>query len=114
MYFLNVIVSFFQSMVLNKKYTPAYVAELNKRDAAKKSKKKKKPSMYQRMMEQQQAAQNGGTAPVKKIPTSYTDENGEEIKLSKSAQKDMQSKIIADARRRMAEKYGEEYDDSEN
>lgn len=111
------IFSFGQSVLLNKIYTPERVAELNKISDAKKKKnrKKKGPSYMQRVMEQQKAMQNGETVPVpQRIQTTVTyDENGEEIKLSKTAQKELNSKLIAEARRRHAEKYGDSYDENE-
>ena len=57
----------------------------------------------QRMMEQQQASleQQGGIPRV--------DENGEKISRSEQNKKDRDR--INEARKRMAEKYGDEYDD---
>ena len=66
----------------------------------------------QKLLEVQQKSseeiKNG--APSKKIPEA--DDNGN-IKLSKSVQKDSERKLIAEARKRMAEKYGDEINDEE-
>lgn len=103
------IIGLVQQVILNKVYTPERVEELVKKEEAKK--KKKGPSYMQRMMQQQQEMmKNGGNAPVQ--TTAREVKSGD--KMSKSAQKEMNSKIIAEARKRMAEKYGEDYDDSED
>lgn len=105
------ICSFIQTIVLNKIYTPEKVAEMNAHDQ--KKKKKKGPSYMQRAMEQQKAmeAQKSG----KPIPTTASSkakgEDTEEIKLSKSAMKDVSSRVISEARKRYAEKYGDDYED---
>ncbi len=106
--------SFFQQIVLGKVYTPEKVAELVKKDQEKKKKKKGKSymeKMYEKqlaMLEEQKQLNN---------PTRNLDENTKKelprdeegnIKISKSMQKDLESKIIADARRRMEEKYKDE------
>ena len=103
--------SLIQTIVLNKIYTPEYVAKLDERDREKK--KSKKPSrmqeMYKQMLEQQQAQlaqQNGGAAPKKELTA--------EQKISKSKQQELESKIIAEARRRQAEKYGDEYNENDD
>lgn len=113
------IFSFGQSVVLNKIYTPERVAEMVKIENAKKKAKKKNkgPSLMQRALEQQKTIQNDGKS-VDKIETTATDVSAEiaeveEVKISKSVQKDMSSKLIADARRKYAEKYGDEMDDAD-
>ena len=100
--------SFGQTVVLNRIYTPERMALIAEQE--KKKKKKKGPSYMQRVMEQQQTMQgaNGGA----KIPAKLAEDASEEApKLSKSAQKDMSSKVISEARRRYAEKYGDELDE---
>lgn len=78
--------------------------------------KKKKPGFYQRMMEQQQAMldeQNGkgGSRAVMQRTganrVSYADEDGEES-LSRSEMQEYNRQRINEARKRMAEKYGDE------
>ena len=59
----------------------------------------------------QSGTQQGGT--VRRSAVS-DDDDTEEIKLSKSKQKEYERKIIAEARRRQAEKYGEEYNDNDD
>lgn len=114
--------SFVQSILLYKIYTPEYVASLVEKDKAKR-KKKARPNMmerYQQLMEEQ-AAQNGGAkqAPAKAggiAVSSAADEEDDkpEVKLSKAKQKEYERMIIREARRRQAEKYGEEFIDDDD
>lgn len=111
-----------QSMLLYKIYTPEYVASLVEKDKAKR-KKKARPNMmerYQQLMEEQMQQQNGGTkqAPEKAggITVSAAadeEEDKPEVKLSKAKQKEYERMIIREARRRQAEKYGEEFIDDD-
>ncbi len=114
-----------QSMLLYKIYTPEYVASLVEKDKAKR-KKKARPNMmerYQQLMEEQMAQQNGG-AGAKQVPaktggiavSSAADEEEDkpEVKISKAKQKEYERMIIREARRRQAEKYGEEFIDDDD
>ena len=109
-----------QSMLLYKIYTPEYVASLVEKDKAKR-KKKARPNMmerYQQLMEEQMAQQNGGKVPAKTggiAVSSAADEEEDkpEVKLSKAKQKEYERMIIREARRRQAEKYGEEFIDDD-
>ncbi len=110
---------FLQSIILYKVYTPEYVAKLVEKDKAKR-KKKNRPNMmerYQQMVEEQMAQQNGGK-PVqtnKNIAVAKnSDDEGGEVKISRSKQKEYEKMIIREARRRQAEKYGEEFIDDED
>ncbi|HNX64509.1 MAG TPA: YidC/Oxa1 family membrane protein insertase [Oscillospiraceae bacterium] len=105
-------VSFFQSILINKIYTTKRIAELVEKEKLKNKKKKPKPSYMQKLLEVQQKSSDEikDGAPSKKIPEADKDGN---IKLSKSVQKDAERKIIAEARRKMAEKYGDEITDEE-
>lgn len=116
--------SFVQSIVLYHVYTPEYVASLVEKDKQKR-KKKNRPNMmerYQQIMEEQMAAQNGGTASKPKsgaVTAKVSDDDDEgvspEIKISRAKQKEYEKMIIREARRRQAEKYGEEFiDDDED
>ena len=111
--------SFIQSIILYNVYTPEYVAKLVEKDKEKR-KNKKRPNMmerYQQMMEEQMGQQNGTPSNNKKIATakSSDDEESGEVKLSRSKQKEYEKMIIREARRRQAEKYGEEFiDDDED
>lgn len=108
------IFGFIQSVILHKVYTADYVAKLLEKDKLKR-KKKNKPNMmqrYQEMMAQQNGVVQAEGRTVSK--SASADENNSEIKLSKSKQKDYERKIIAEARRRQAEKYGEEYDENDD
>lgn len=108
-----------QMIVLNKIYTPEYVAKLVEKDKLKKKNKKRSGFMekYNEMLREQLNQQNGGGSggnsnrSIAASGIKKDDETGEEIKLSKSQMKEYERKIIAEARRRQAEKYGDEYTD---
>ena len=109
--------SFIQSIILYNVYTPEYVAKLVEKDKAKR-KKKNRPNMmerYQQMMEEQMGQQNGtSSSSNKKISTAKSaDDEGGDVKLSRSKQKEYEKMIIREARRRQAEKYGEEFIDDD-
>lgn len=117
--------SFVQSIVLYHVYTPEYVSALVEKDK-KKRKKKNRPNMmerYQKIMEEQMASQNGqsggsGTksgAVTAKVSDDDDESGSSEIKISRAKQKEYEKMIIREARRRQAEKYGEEFiDDDED
>lgn len=98
---LSSVYSLIQTIVLNKIYTPEKVAKM----VEKESKKKKRPSMYERAL----AAQNGNVPNTNGSRAVVLDENGNEKKMSKEEKKAYDRQRIAEARKRMAEKYGEEY-----
>lgn len=97
--------SLIQVIVVNKVYTPEYIDKLNEKDAEKRKKKGKK-SFMERALETQQLQSNGG-APEKNSDDEFLTE--EEKKLSKAELKELQRKRLNEARKRMAEKYGDEY-----
>ncbi|MGN0587533.1 MAG: YidC/Oxa1 family membrane protein insertase [Oscillospiraceae bacterium] len=107
-----------QQIVLNKIYTPEYVGKLLEKDRAKRKNSKKKGIMdrYQQMVAEQMAAQNGGKAPSGNTVKAKLsdDDDGGEVKLSKSKQKEYERMLIREARRRQAEKYGDEYTDDDD
>jgi len=114
------LVGFVQSIVLNKIYTPEYVAKLIEKDKKKKKNKKKSGFMqkYNEMLQEELKKQNGGASQqtnrkISAAGVAKDDETGEDIKLSKSQLKDYERKIIAEARRKQAEKYGDEYIDDD-
>lgn len=87
-----------QTIILNRVYSPAKMkAQVEKEQAMK---KRKQPSRFQQAMQDELARQKGET-PVKK-----KDEQPVAEGLTAS-------QAIALARKRMAEKYGDEYDDNE-
>ena len=100
----STVFSIFQTMLLYKIYSPEKIAVIAEKEKAKG--KNKRPGLYQRMLEAQQAQQGG----VNTVTSGYDADTFEE-KLSKSAMKDLQRQRLNEARRRMAEKYGEEYDE---
>ncbi|MDD7428537.1 MAG: membrane protein insertase YidC [Oscillospiraceae bacterium] len=99
------------SAVLNKIYTPEYVAKLLEKDK-KKKKAKKKVDMMQRY--QQLLAEQNGTAAASSANKNgvagakLSDDDGFDIKLSKSQQKDIQSKLISENRKKVEDKYRDE------
>lgn len=101
---LSAVYSLIQTVILNKIYTPEKVAEME----AKNTKKKKRPSMYERAL----AAQEGNISNTNGSRAVVLDENGNEKKMSKEEKKAFDRQRIAEARKRMAEKYGDEYLDN--
>jgi len=105
-------VGFIQSIILNKVYTPEYVAKLIEKDKKKKKNQKKSGFMqkYNELLQEELKKQNAASGNNSRINTSdFVKEDGEDIKLSKAQLKEYERKIIAEARRRQAEKYGDEY-----
>ena len=126
---ISSIFSLFQQIILNKIFTPEYVAKLVEKDKIKKKNSKKRGLMerYQQLYEEQMAAQNGGRAQSSNngdaakaraalagIIDEEDDDGSTEIKLSKSKQKEYERMLIREARRRQAEKYGDEFIDDED
>ena len=113
------LVGLIQMFVLNKIYTPEYVAKLVEKDKFKKKNQKKSGIMqkYNDMLQEQLKQQNGGTSNngrMTSAPVVRDEETGEEIKLSKSQAKDYERRIIAEARRKQAEMYGDGSVSSDN
>ncbi len=110
--------SLIQQIVLNKVYTPEYVAKLVEKDKLRKKNSKKRGMMerYQQMLaEQQGTAQNnnkGGKVAASGVVVE--DDDDKEVKLSKSQQKEYERMLIREARKRQAEKYGEEFNDDDD
>ena len=116
---MNSLVGLIQMFVLNKIYTPEYVAKLVEKDKLKKKNQKKSGIMqkYNDMLQEQLKQQNGGTSNngrMTSAPVVRDEETGEEIKLSKSQAKDYERRIIAEARRKQAEMYGDGSVSSDN
>ena len=103
-----------QTIFLNKIYTPEHVAELVQKDIAK-QKKSGKPTLMERMAEAQMIKEGKDPKEIRKALSDDDDEEQEEPKkLSKQELKNEQRRKLNEARRRMAEKYGDEYDDSQD
>ena len=112
------LVGLIQMVVLNKVYTPEYVAKLVEKDKAKKKNKKRSAisEKYHEMMQQaleMQSEQNGQDSKAVSR-ASVKDEDGNEVKLSRSQMNEYEKQIIAEARRRQEEKYGERTADIED
>ncbi len=113
------LVGFLQSFILHKVYTPEYVAKLVEKDKQKNKNKKRSSFMekYNEMLKEQMQQQNGGSSNNSRIAASGVasdDDDGEEVRITKAQMKDYERKIIAEARRRQAEKYGDEYNSSDD
>lgn len=104
-----------QTLLLNKVYTPTHVAELVEKDIAK-QKKSGKPTLMQKMAEAQLIQQGKNPDEIRKTLSSDDDDDeNSDIpkKKSKTEMKDEQRKRLNEARRKMAEKYGEDYNDDD-
>ncbi|MBR1750754.1 MAG: membrane protein insertase YidC [Ruminococcus sp.] len=100
---MSSVVGLGQTVFLNTVYTPEHVEELIKKEDAKKKKKGKK-SFMERALEAQQQGLG-----VKPESSDEEQEDDEPKKLSKAELKEQQRKKLNEARKRMAEKYGDEY-----
>lgn len=107
--------SLFQTIILNKVYTPDHVAELVEKDMAKKKKKNKGKQTFMQKMAEAQMIQAGKDP--NEIRKQLAEQNGEDYeepkKKSKNELKEEHRRKLNEARKRMAEKYGDEYDDSQ-
>jgi YidC/Oxa1 family membrane protein insertase len=114
------IVGFGQMIILNKLFTPEYVAKLVEKDKEKRRKKGggKRQSMmerYQKMLEEQQGTSNTAadnkrsTITVSSAKFDDEDDTPSDGKISKSKQREIERKLINEARRKQAEKYGDTY-----
>lgn len=102
--------SFVQSVALYAYLNPKRIAEINEKIKLKQ--KNKKPGLMQRMMDQQtQLTQQAESAQK----SGREDYNSAIENMSKSEKNKYNRELIKEARKRMAEKYGEEYvDDDDN
>ena len=101
--------SFVQSFALYQYFTKERVEVINAK--IKEKKKNKKPGMMQRMMDQQaQMKQQAQDATQAGRP----DYNAETADMSKKDRNKYDRELIKEARRRMAEKYGEEYEEDDD
>ncbi len=104
--------SFIQSIGLNAWFNEKRVAQIGEAERKKAQNAKRRPSMMQMMLEQQEEMmrqqQGGGARPAASNRVSYSD--GEEVKLSRAEREEFNTAVIRDARKRMAEKYGEKED----
>lgn len=103
--------SLIQTFVLNKIYTPEHVAELIEKDMAKKKSSGKKTFM-EKVAEAQLVQAGKDPAQIRK--ESAGNDYVEEKKKSKNDKKNENRSKLNEARKRMAEKYGDEYDDSQD
>lgn len=101
--------SLIQSIGLYAYFTPERVAVIHEKE---KEKKSKKPGLMAKMLEQQQALMEQQGMSVRK------DYSKETEGMSRKEMQEYNRKLINEARKRMAEKYGDDYteepDDTEN
>ena len=105
---MSSIVGLGQTVFLNMVYTPEHVEELIKKEDAKKKKSGKK-SFMERALEAQQQGLEGRKSLPDDSDDDDDEEETEEKKLSKAQLRELQRKKLNEARKRMAEKYGDEY-----
>lgn len=106
-----------QVIFLSLVYTPDKIKELAAKDAekAKEKRKKKGPSFMERALEVRN--EQGSTPPtVEQAKKKYSefdddDDDGDDKKLSKSQRRDRDRQKLNEARKRYAEKYGDEYNE---
>ena len=114
------VVSLMQTVALNLYFTPARMEKILAKES---SKKKRKPSIYQLALEQQKAQQGGSSSLLEDldspdVPAKLSKNERKEIerqkinearkKLADDDEDDVDPRVI-EARRKMAEKYGDDY-----
>lgn len=97
-----------QTVVLNLYYTPERIEKISEKENAKRKKSGKKTFM-EKALEAQMMSQNGGVKAAADKKFDELEGEGEDKKLSKAELKEIQRQRLNEARRRMAEKYGDEY-----
>ncbi len=103
--------SFIQSIGLNLWFNEKRIEKIGEAERKKAASKTRRPTMMQKLMEQQEELmrQQQGTAGGTKTASNrvrYSDDD--EVKLSRKESEEFNTAIIREARRRMAEKYGED------
>ncbi|MFT3952848.1 MAG: membrane protein insertase YidC [Oscillospiraceae bacterium] len=99
-----------QTILVNKIYTPAYVDKLVARDIERhKEKRKGRQTFMQKALEARKEALGQNRSDSEDADTAEEAEDIDESKLSRNELKELNKKRLNEARRRMAEKYGEEY-----
>ena len=110
----------FQQLILQKLYPPEKV--LAKKDKAAERNKEKMRKRREKLEEYNQTmAERGIETPMAKLKREQAEEAAESAKSEKKMdreaaqrEKELVQKRLAEARKRMAEKYGDEYSDSDN
>lgn len=105
---MSSVVGLGQVVFLNMVYTPEHVEELLKKDDEKKKKSGKK-SFMERALEAQQQGNESKKQSSDDDDGDDSDTDTGDRKLSKAELKELQRKKLNEARKRMAEKYGDEY-----
>ncbi len=104
---ISSVLALFQSMILYKMYSPERMTLIvEKEKASGKHNKKRRPSMYERALEAQKAQQS-----AQGNVSNNSDNDDKNVKVSKSTMKQIEKDRLSEARRRMAEKYGDDYNE---
>ena len=111
----SAVFSFLQSVLLYAWFNEERVKKIGEAERAKAKNTKRRPSMMDLMLQQQEEMlrQQGGSAATPHVgggPTNrvrYSDDDGNERKLSRSQMEEYNTAVVREARRRMAEKYGD-------
>lgn len=100
-----------QIFFLNIIYNPQHVKELVEKDIEKQKERRKngKKSFMERALEMQQEQQRGSSVAQSTEDDTDDDDDVKDKKLSKYELKELNRKKLNEARKRMAEKYGDEY-----
>lgn len=100
--------SFIQSIGLNLWFNDERIEKIGEAERKKAKNSNRRPTMMQRMLEQQEEIvrqQEGAAKRSASNRVSYSDDD--EVKFSRSEREEYNTAVIREARRRMAEKYGE-------
>ncbi|MDE6657771.1 MAG: membrane protein insertase YidC [Oscillospiraceae bacterium] len=100
--------SFLQSVILFTWFNEERIEKIGEAERKKAKNSKRRPSMMQKLMEQQEELmkqQGNSNMPSNRVR--YSDNLQEESKLSRSEIKEYNTSVIREARKRMAEKYGD-------
>ncbi|MDE5737707.1 MAG: YidC/Oxa1 family membrane protein insertase [Oscillospiraceae bacterium] len=102
--------SFLQSVILFAWFNEERIEKIGEAERQKAKKSKRRPSMMQKLMEQQEELmkqQQQGNSDTASNRVRYSDSLHEEARLSRSEIKEYNTAVIREARKRMAEKYGD-------
>lgn len=102
--------SFLQSIVLFAWFNEERIEKIGEAERQKAKKSNRRPSMMQKLMQQQEELMRQQQAGGSDMPSNrvrYSDSLQEDAKLSRSEIKEYNTAVIREARKRMAEKYGE-------
>ncbi len=111
---ISALLGLVQTIAVNKIYTPAYVDKLVEKEISQhKERSKTKKTFMQKALEASMETKQGGAEASETADgdddAEEDEEDIDESKLSKRERNELNRKRLNEARRRMAEKYGDEY-----